>query len=235
MHIKVKQHDKYEIREVLEDNGTNFNIYKYKGKVLPRILLTGILVEQYKAYVFLEKDLRSVIFWIERIKEFSDGINFEGPVFRGGNRNEMNVIKGLYIAVLTTYGRCFTSSKGRSFTLQRGHVPEDCRDIHDNIMHARHNFAAHKGEFSFESCKIALVINKQKKKHELELFSELNQPDIYFESGDDKDWIILHMVNVLRDLMLDKILVIREKIIKECIYPKGANFWLDLNNKTVKI
>lgn len=93
----------------------------------------------------------------------------------------MDLVKGYFVAALTFYDKCFTTSKGRGIKYDRNDVSEKYKNIHDIIMEMRHNFTAHNG-IGFESVNISLVlhpdINSNMKPR---LYTELKQPDFALE------------------------------------------------------
>ncbi|MGZ7307030.1 hypothetical protein ACXWRJ_09320, partial [Streptococcus pyogenes] len=92
--------------------------------------------EQYGAYSLIEKDLRSVIIWLNEIEKLAPE-----DLDRWKNPDKMNLVKGLFVAALTFYGKCFTSCEGRRVKLEKTIIDPEYLDLHDHIMKLRHNFA----------------------------------------------------------------------------------------------
>lgn len=95
-----------------------------------------------------------------------------------GTDTRFDVARGLYIALVTTYGKMFTEAKGRGTSLNRNDwVPQQHLEIHDNLMHMRHTFTAHSGKDGPEECGTILAVDySRKNRTPPRIFTELNQP-----------------------------------------------------------
>ncbi|MCP4230912.1 MAG: hypothetical protein GY771_12315, partial [bacterium] len=159
--------------------GDRRNQYFFKRNRAPRVELKSKLAQQLAGYTLIEKDLRNVITWLNEIDKLHP---YDEYVEKGAqisfDRETYNIVKGLYVASLTFYGKCFTSCDGRKLKLKRSFLGEQYRSAHDEVMHMRHNFAAHSGADSFEEVKIALVLHLKKRSNEIpEIYRELSQAD----------------------------------------------------------
>lgn len=146
--------DGWTIKEIEYSEYKVHNHYYYLAK---RALVVKVgeemLIKQYAGYTLIEKDLRSVLAWLNEIEKINPG-----PFTRCENPQEMDLVKGYFVAALTFYGKCFTASKGRGIKYDRVNVPEEYRETHDTIMEMRHNFTAH-SDIGFESVKVSLVLH----------------------------------------------------------------------------
>lgn len=155
----MKNH--WETREVLDrTTGEVERFYTYKRKPCKRIELNSPLARQLAGYTLIEKDLRSVAAWLREIEarhtEVGQG---EGDGFgRSTDRETYTLIKGLFVAALTFYGKCFAHCEGRRIKLERAQLGERYLSTHDEAIAFRHNFAAHSGAAKLESAKVALVL-----------------------------------------------------------------------------
>lgn len=193
------------------------NEYYFEGKLAPSVRMTDKISEQYGAYSLIEKDLRSVIFWLQEIEKLSPE-----HMDRPGNHDKMNLIKGLFVAALTFYGKCFTSCEGRKVKLERKFVDEEYIEAHDHIMKLRHNFAAHSGAESFEEVKVSLALHPSKKSDmRPQLYTELVQPD--YISGEELAFKAL--ADNLREKVLEKRSAVGEVVLEKTVAPKGKMHW----------
>jgi hypothetical protein len=231
--IKVEKRDGYEIRVIRHTDFTHSRIYNRNGKILPRILLEGHIIDQMRAYKLLEKDLRNVIFWAEKSKEIisNQEINFDNN--EGKHLENGLLLKGLFVSIVTIYGKCFTTANDRKFTLSERDVPEEYREFHKVMMHTRHNFAAHKGDYLFEECKVALVIDKKVKT--VRVFSELQQPHFVTDSSERNNKTLIALCEELRKVLNQKYANADRKLRAEVVFTNKLDFWLKHNGQTVNI
>lgn len=232
--VKVEKREGIEVRTIHDGAGKFYRIYNSKGKVLPRIILQGFYIEQLKAFRSLDKDLRNILAWITKLRELNKEHDYRHNRNPSMDMMDAAVVKALFIAILSTYGRCFTIAKNRKFNFSQKHVPVALRDTHAQLMQLRHTFAAHKGEFEYDDCKIALVITMDKKDPRPLIFSELIQPHLYGEYFDEDSNTQL-LCEALRTVVNEKYAQVTEKIFNESVRVKGRDFWIKANGKTVNI
>ncbi|EKK4066497.1 hypothetical protein ACN1T9_001318 [Cronobacter sakazakii] len=230
--VRVSEEGGIEIRKIQYPDNTVERIYKQKGVILPRIPLKGRFVEQYVALQLLDKDLRNVIGWEGIIKNICDNLNQEQH-FTHPDLEKNLMLKSLFISKVITYGKCFTEAKGRRFTLQRSNVPEQYRDLHDLIMNIRHNFAAHKGEFEYDQCGLALTLPGTKKKRYYHIFVELHQ--INYGTDEEDNERFLKLYNSLRVFIKEKQEKLIAKIYAEKIHTQSMTYWLSRTGKETEI
>ncbi|MFM5184423.1 MULTISPECIES: hypothetical protein [Aeromonas] len=225
---KVKQEGGWEVHEILDPNQVKrITKYFYKRKRAPRIELEDKISQQLAGYTLIEKDLRNVIAWLYEIDQLHLKERRNMPQI-SLDRKTYNIVKGLYVAALTFYGKCFTTCEGRKIKLEKKLLKEKYWKRHDEIMHMRHNFAAHSGADSFEEVKIALVLYPNKRSNEKpKLYRELMQPDFL----DNPDCPFSEVVNDLRTAVLNKIRQIEDKIYEQEIAPKGKEYWYKKTTK----
>ena len=207
-----------------------FSQYFYKGRRALEVELKSKLAMQLSAYTLLEKDMRNILFWIDQINILKKEMGKEKDIIIPSDRNKANIIKGLYIALLTTYGKCFTSANGRRLNLNKKMVPQEHRELHFHLMHMRHNYAAHKGLDTVENIKAKLVLVPKKRMDvKPKIFMELTQPDSMFPSNSDD---LYNLVRSLQSKLIDQSQKIEEKIFKDDIQPKGKEYWYKLAKKS---
>jgi len=221
-----KRPDGWTIREILEPaTGMHVNQYFYKHNRAPRIQLESKMARQLAAYALIEKDLRNVIVWLSEIDKLHPRERHTSKGFQiSPNRETYNIIKGLFVAALTFYGKCFTSCEGRKVKLERNFLEEKYRSAHDDAIHMRHNFAAHSGADRFEEVKIALVLHPKKKSNmKPEIFRELSQAD--FRDDPDEEIRFLRLAEHVREQVMKKINVVTDRIYEKEVATKGKDYW----------
>lgn len=235
--VKIENYRGIEIRTVRDDNGQYSRLYREKGKLLQRLILEGFYIEQMKAFRSLDKDLRNILTLVGILNELNAKNDFLTNRYPGMDNRDAAVFKGLFFAILALYGRCFTGAQNRKFTFDKKHVPEKYRKYHDDLMHMRHNFAAHKGDFEAEDCQIALVLNiKKKVQISPQIFSELQQPYIDFNFLDKGDGTPLEDIcTALKGVIAAKYEDLYDKIIDGFVLTVSPSFWKNADGKTVNI
>lgn len=220
--------DDYEVKEVLEfKTGKVHRFYTFKKKACFRRLINSHLAKQMAGYCMIEKDIRTVGVWLDELDEMhTDRPARKGEVFkRALDRKKYNVIKGLFVAALTFYGKCFSKCEGRPVKLERAQLDEKFLEMHDLFMSYRHNFAAHSGAAKLEYVDIVLVLPPKPKLAPPKIYSELFQPDLLSDNGSD-EVSFKELITHVKSLVDAKINQLNEKIIKEEVLPKGFDFWI---------
>jgi len=206
-------------------SGKIHRIYKYKNKSCKSVYLKSKIVDQLAGYAMIEKDLRSAIVWIKKTQEMAGETNAKGVKYTvNRDRETYNIVKGLFVAALTFYGKCFSKCDGRPVKLERKQLDEKFWTVHDTAISYRHNFAAHSGAAKFEFVKIALVVPEKLKPGRdipLNLYTEINQPDLLTQSGDELGFADLF--EHVRVFVNEKIELLRDKILREEVLPKGPS------------
>lgn len=195
------------------------NKYLYNGEPAPSVQMTDKISEQYGAYTLIEKDLRSVVFWLQEIEKLKPD-DFD----RWKKPEKMNLIKGLFVAALTFYAKCFTSCEGRRIKLDKSIFDADDLKTHEVLMSLRHNFAAHSGAEGFEEVKVSLALHPNIESNmKPNLYSELFQPD--YISGEQlafKD-----LAEKLRKMVFEKRASVGDKVFEKIVAPKGKEYWYE--------
>ncbi|HGH0372884.1 TPA: hypothetical protein ACQ340_000855 [Yersinia enterocolitica] len=215
--VQKKMSDGWTIKEILHPEYDGHNHYYYLGRRAPVVKVgEEKILKQYAGYTLIEKDLRSILVWLEEIEKINPG-----PFARYENPQQMDLVKGYFVAALTFYGKCFSESKGRGIKYDRSNIPEKYRKTHDIIITMRNNFTAHSG-VGFENVKISLVLHPDINSNmEPKLYTELRQPDFI---GD----LIEEMVLIVKTLQNDtrkKRTAVGNKFLTEVVRPYGKLFW----------
>ena len=138
------------------------NNYYFRRRLCGRIVLKSGLAKQLAGYRLIEKDIRNIVAWLNHIHSLMEKIDPNG--FRGDDyqlspdRDISQVIKGLFVACVTFYGKLFTKATGRRVKLERSWlVSDEMVSDHDEIMSVRHTYAAHSGDGSPEKINIIIA------------------------------------------------------------------------------
>jgi hypothetical protein len=219
----MKNH--WEIREVLDrTTGEVERFYAYKRKPCKRIELSSPLARQLAGYSLIEKDLRSVATWLREIgARHTEATKGEGDGFgHSTDRETYTLIKGLFVAALTFYGKCFAHCEGRRIKLERAQLSGRYLPTHDEAITYRHNFAAHSGAAKLESVKVALVL-PNKATVPPRIYQELQQPDLLWSRT--REGSFAELVEHARSIADRKIEELTSKILSEEVLPKGLEYW----------
>ncbi|KWV78098.1 hypothetical protein PFLL34_04623 [Pseudomonas fluorescens] len=214
--------------EFLDKNsGKSYRTYKYKRKPCLRIPLKSKLCDQLAGYSLIHKDLKSVLVWAEIIQSLQDGTASSELYKSSKDREKYNHIKGIFVAALTFYGKCFSKCDGRPVKLERKQVPEALRQAHDICISYRHNFAAHSGDAGLEAATVALALPVRSKRgtdSPKSLFIELRQPDLVWHSKDGENDFV-KLFEHMRDFVKAKIDFLTKKIYEDEVFVKADEFW----------
>lgn len=155
--------------------------YFFKGKEASRHELDSKVAQQLAGLTLIEKDIRNVHHWLEALRSALIEMGAkEGDGASIMPRSEaiqpaIYQARALYLAIITTYGKLFTTAKGRRSTLGRSDVAQEHRATHDDIIHARNNFAAHSGKSALEVSRVAVAVAPGAAGPEVAMFTELQQ------------------------------------------------------------
>ncbi|WP_440871407.1 hypothetical protein [Vibrio diabolicus] len=216
-------------RTLNEESGTVHLKYFYKRKQLPAFMLDSKLSEQLAGYSLIEKDLETIINWLETIsKLYPDGNETKSNFIHGSDREVFNIVKSLFVSSLTFYAKCFTNCPGRRSRLNKKMIADEFREVHEQIMMYRNSFAAHSGNEKLELAKSILVVNPSKN-HELIVTQERAQPDYVAMPGEVSfQSLANHLLEVVREKqekvygkLIEDILSNADSIIRKCKKPKG--------------
>lgn len=206
-------------------SGRIHRTYTYKRKPCRRIVLESRLCRQLAGYVLIEKDLRSIILWLQEIDRLDERPLAERTrSAKAPNRETYSVVKGLFVAAVTFYGKCFTRCDGRPVKLERVQIEERFREIHDDCISYRNNFAAHSGAKKLETVEIAIVFPlKYKNPVEFQIFKELNQPDFFRNALGEAS--LIELVEHVRSIANSKIDLLSTKIRDEEVISNAGKYW----------
>lgn len=209
--------------------GKPHRLYRYKNKVCGKVFLKSRLCDQLAGWSLIEKDLRSATSWMDLIDKLNENAGVTGKEFHWNEDRELGIqVKGLFVAALTFYFKCFSKCEGRPVKLERAQLDENYREVHDHFVAMRHNFAAHNGAEKHEYVNIALVMPLRCKKGKpapQQLYMELFQPDAAISAGvEGLTW--QKLFEHCRSIVERKRALLVDKILEEEVAPKGADYWI---------
>ncbi|EJL6260984.1 hypothetical protein RUK17_003481 [Vibrio cholerae] len=213
---------------VLDPETSDFyNRYYYKRVKAKRIEITTPKAQVLASYTLIEKDLRSVAVWLNEIESMmkADVKLTKDPKHRksGHDRTRYNLIKGLFVAALTFYAKCFATCEGRKVKLEKKNLDDDFQKKHQLVIDLRNNFAAHSGAEKVEKVKVVLALDTKRRKGAVPYFTrELGQPDSYtLENIADFRCLVEHV----KSLVDEKINTLNKKVLQDDIISKGGDYW----------
>ncbi|MCK4796393.1 MAG: hypothetical protein KAT05_03370 [Spirochaetes bacterium] len=224
--------------EIDENDGIINTEFKYKDKICPAKEINGPIIDHYIGYVLILQDLYDVLNWMKLINkmhsiqgDIEDDDNDSEVVFKyeltsGEWKNNGKIIKSLYFSCIILYAKCFTQAEGRKIKLERDNIDPKFLNKHIQIMDYRNSFVAHSGESQWDKGKGYVVITPEDFKHEgidVQLQPVLNRLD-YEDDRKSKD-SFFNLVESTIKYVEKKKKKIFDKIFKDIIKPKGADYW----------
>jgi len=217
--------DNWKTKAIQNSNsGNHYQEYYFKRKKAPRVTINTPLANKLAGYA-LEKDLRTVSEWLEKLEIKDRTSSKQGfHILKDDHENDP-IIKSLYLSSLIFYGKCFSECEGRKIKLERSNITPKFQEVHDAIILMRNNYGAHSGKEKYEKVNIVLVLNPKRKyrSESPNLVRELIQPEIMKEFPGDENFKAL--VEHVRKYVLDKLDTLNNLIFKNEINPKGIDYW----------
>lgn len=173
----------------------------------------------------MAKDLDSSLKWVHQAEGIASKYRKTGAegYFHTTARDDFDIVKAYFVASLTFYGKCFTESKGRHAQMARSWLDAKYRDLHDDFMRYRHNFAAHSGDARFEAAKTYVLVNPDKRDLLPYLPTARAQPDLVLPGQGELGFSDL--IEHARDKVAERYNKVSQKIIHELIVPAGVHYW----------
>lgn len=214
-------------KEVVEPKtGKIHRLYWYKGKICKRVPLDSPMARQLAGYVLIEKDLRSALVWlgeIDRIRGDDAALDPRGSR-NSKDRDRYDLVKGLFVAALTFYGKAFAQCEGRRVKMERRQIDKEFHEVHDEAIAFRNNFAAHSGAKLLERAEVAVVLPPKPKLGVMpRVYREMNQPDFAMTRAGDKSFP--ELIEHVKQISLRKIDQLSDKLLEEEVLPKGYAHW----------
>lgn len=213
-----------------KSTGAHRQEYFFKGNPAKRVVLSSQLAKQMQGYVLIERDLRMVGEWLKTIARISRQPETRDPHAWTTNDDATHaVVFGLFVASVTTYGKCFAQAEGRRVQLDDSWIPIGFDDTHKRMREMRNKFTAHSGSEEFESVNVVLVVPVQygrlHPKEQPRLYREMRQTEAQL-SFDDDEYSFAELVTRLQRMVLEKLDGLNAKIFSDEIRPKGYGYWL---------
>lgn len=198
--------------------------FLFNNLIVKNVTLTGKIVNSYSGNCLIQKDITSACVWMEKAitlnKECVNGLSIghDNDDIQYIEQNDP-IIKALFVASLTFYGKAFTEAQGRGAQLKVDLISPEYRDFHLEIMRYRHHYAAHSGESKIEIAKTyVLLMPNQRNSLSPTLYTSRMQPNLL----DPEHLLELfkHVLKVVEDRMSTS-----QKKIHNLILSKSHIFW----------
>ncbi len=196
--------------------------YYYEGRRIKRNVVTGRIAEQYAGYALIEKDLRTILRWLEKTDNFLSEVHPIGSVvIKNEEEWDSDIVKALFVAIVSFYGRLFNSCEGRGgVKLGKEIIPKEFLSIHDELMGYRNKFVSHAGVSNAELVEIVCARPSENSIIGFpRIFIELRQLDTIYPRDDEKT--IRKLVLELQKRVKEKMMKFHDKIHQEQIFGKS--------------
>nr|WP_320012423.1 hypothetical protein [uncultured Desulfobulbus sp.] len=209
------------------ESQTFYNRYYYKRVKAHRVVIDTPKAKALAGYTLIEKDLRSISIWLDEIKgllaDDKVTVGKKGSQKTAHDRTRYNLIKGLFVASLTFYAKCFATCEGRRVKLEKSNLSDEFQKHHEDIMDTRHNFAAHSGAKQVERVHVVMALDSKRRRGTVPFVTrELGQPDSYsLESTEE----FISLVSHVKGFVNQKIDTLNEKLLKDDILTKTPDYW----------
>lgn len=225
----MKERSNWKFASDLTQGGSARHQFFFKGVPARSMSLTSPLAKQLAGYVLIERDLRMVRQWLDRINDFPKPKRTRNvPGWHPTERNDAdhNLCLGLFVASLTFYGKCFAQCEGRRIKLNDDWIPKGFEDTHSLVLRMRNNFAAHSGADKFEDVDIvlALPVKRGSLRDKPRLYRMLRQMEVMLDLEDD-EFSFIKLAAELREKVVKKTEELNDKIFDEIRPPAGWHHW----------
>lgn len=187
--------------------------YKHNNVVCKHIAVETKKSKRLVGLTLIRADLRKVLRWLELIEENFITDKSIGVQKSSHAMHDPLISRALFVASLSTYGKCFTQAEGRGTVLSEKDVPEELRKTHELWMSYRHRYAAHSGDTSYEGgCVNVAYVIKNSRIH-LNAFVETNQTNTLRVKI--KEQSVHKLVEQLISVVEEMISKLRKKVVEE--------------------
>ncbi|MDF7789562.1 hypothetical protein P4908_04780 [Pantoea ananatis] len=222
--LNISRHGNIQVKNAVYVDGRVEQTFYENDMLLPKIPLTGKMIAKVRAMFLIEKDLRNILSWIGLSKRiFSEPTLLDS--FGEGDEYRNIFLKSLLISIVTSYMKCFNTTKDRSFSLDDAQVPKEFKQIHLKVKEIRNNFAAHKGAFIHDNCSFSLVVSGLKENPTLEIMPHLIHPNGIRSSKELDD--LFSLCKYLHTYVYDKSEDALNQIMEKGIHPHSLDYWLE--------
>ncbi|WP_102363275.1 hypothetical protein [Vibrio cyclitrophicus] len=212
--------------------------YFWKRNKVPLVEITGKLPNKLSGLTLIQKDLGNALKWMQLAQNLAKGTDITGNFVKANNRETFDVIKALFVASLTFYGKCFTEANGRNAQASRNWLDEDYKELHDYYMNFRHNFAAHSGDEKIELAKTFVLLHPKKKQELLPFLPTIRlQPDVVLPRTDSEEKGLEDLIVYVSKLVTERYNKLSQKIIHDLVLVEETAYWREKakQNKPVEL
>jgi hypothetical protein len=131
---------------------------------VPAVELRGRLAALIVGYRLIANDLEDARRWSSSAQDGLKSVSNDRAKHALVTGSDAELARGLFVAALSFYAKCFTRCEGRAARLTRDLLDAPYRPAHKFFMAYRHAFAAHSGREQFEWGKCYLVLHPKRQK-----------------------------------------------------------------------
>jgi hypothetical protein len=189
--------------------------YHLRGKKAVRHVIKTHKSKRLGGFNLIHRDLQNIRVWIAEIikmqRTLPPLVKVAGKQKIQGDPHVNEIIKGLFVAVLSIYGKLSPPAKGRGVCLDAAIIKDPAKKkIHEVLLAYRHNFASHSGDERKEDCEVvAAVVNVDGSGYASVLACEISQPSSwgidYFEKVDALIKDLLDYADVKKNELYDAV------------------------------
>ena len=175
----------------------------------PQILLSSNQAKIFSNFALIKKDLK----FCKTALSIASGLASDGEELKqvGGFRPEFDeqsdVLKGMYISFVVTYGKCFTKADGRRVKLELKDTFDDdeLKELHLEVMNQRHEYIAHGGKTKFEQVDPIVVLHPDKEMNVTPLLTTQSYHLVGFNKEEFERYLeLVNFVDKKLDVLLEK-------------------------------
>jgi len=209
--------------------GKGHSRFYWKHKRAFHVELKGVPIERLGGFSLISKDLEKVSAWASMAnEEMPTNVRLDKTQqvkhFILPDRMKSDLMKGLFVAALTFYGKAFTRADGRRVKLNKKSLDKEFQAIHDFYMKYRHNFAAHSGDAKLETTRANLILTGKKKKGFKPLIhiGRIQPNNAMVPSGDIGLVELAEHAKTVANTNYDNL---SDHVIEKYVLPRGPAFW----------
>jgi hypothetical protein len=137
-----------------------------KDTECPQITLTSPQAKIFSNFALIKKDLKfckNALRIAIRLSSTENELKEVGGL-RPEYDDQSDILKGMFISFVITYGKCFTKADGRRVKLETKNIFEGSglKEMHLELMNLRHEYIAHGGNTKFEQVDPVIVLHPDK-------------------------------------------------------------------------
>lgn len=209
--------------------------FTHRRRPVPTIELRGDFAELLFGFSQITSDLNDALAWVteseQTLKDESPNSEISALMLDVGGARRA---RGLFIAALVSYGKCFAESRGRRSRVQKNQLDKKFHAAHEYFMTMRNAYAAHSGIEKFEKSRLYLLIHPKYKKNSIaHLRVEGNKPNLHVAAPDGT--LFEDLIKHVSEIALNKKMETRALIAKEHLAPRGLAYWVAMSKKVASV